>query len=513
MKSTKSFYDWCIENDRTDLLNRWNYDLNGISPSDIGYKSNKSFYFNCDKNKNHRPEYIRLANITQCDSKASCKACASFAQWCMNNMPENFINKCWDYELNSGIDPWTIGKASHKTIYLKCHNGLDHFYFTSPHNFINGTHECQVCNGQVVFSGFNDLFTTDDYTKNIWNFDKNISIDPYTVSRGSNKKVWWKCDICGHEWCAFVSNVTKGKKCPECAKQKRYKTFIANKISKGNSFGDLYPEFLKFWDYEKNINITPFDILPNCMKEVWWVCNNGHNIYKSANAMVSSLLCGNSGCKYCSGMEVLSGFNDIATTHPELLDEWDYDNNTNVSPENISFGSTESVWWKCKVCGHVWKASPNSRTNRESGCPECARHMTTSKLQIKVENYIKSKYGFDILHERDCTIIAKNPQTGYLLPYDNDIDVNGVRLIIEVHGEQHYHITEFTRTNATKRGVKPEEEFEYQQYKDIIKKEYAISNGYEYLEIPYHAAMHQMYKILIDNKIQDIINNTKLIMV
>ena len=506
MRATKSFYDWCIENNRTDLLNRWNYDLNKFSPKEVGCQSNKKFYFNCDKNHAHRPEFIRLAHVVNSQSNVKCRVCESFAQWCLKNMPNDFIEKCWDENLNPDIDPWEIGRASHKSICLKCHNGFDHFYFTSPHNFTNGTLECQVCNGSVVFKGFNDLFTTYSYAAYIWDFNKNSLIDPFTISCGSGKKVWWKCNVCGHEWTALVSNITKGKGCPECGKARRYKTFLANKIECRASLGDRHPELLKFWDYDKNI-ITPFEVLASSMTEVWWKCKNGHSIYKSPNAIVPSLLIGNSGCRYCSGFDVLPGFNDLVTTHSLLLDEWNYEKNVNVTPQSISFGSTETVWWKCKKCGYEWKSSPNSRTNRESGCPECARHMSTSKLQIKIENYIKNKYGFDILHERDCTIIATNPITGYQLPYDNDIDVNGQRLIIEVHGEQHYNITEFTRTNAKKRNVTPEEELAYQKYKDELKKSYAILNQYEYLEIPYYATNKQMYKELIDSKIQEILNN------
>ena len=34
------------------------------------------------------------------------------------------------------------------------------------------------------------------------------------------------------------------------------------------------------------------------------------------------------GCPYCAGQKVLEGYNDLATTNPELLEEWDYQKNT-----------------------------------------------------------------------------------------------------------------------------------------------------------------------------------------
>lgn len=504
----KSFYDWCIENNKSLLLDRWNYDLNKTSPKSVGYKSNNKFYFNCDKDQKHTPGYIKLSSIVDAGGKITCKACNSFAQWCIDNISQDFFSMCWDDELNLGIDPWMIAKSSHKTIYLKCENGFEHFYPTTPHNFIIGSHKCQVCSGQAVFKGFNDLFTTNPELMHIWDFDKNTNINPDMVSHGSSKRVWWKCDVCGHSWKTSVSNIAQGKRCPVCAVKKTSNLIRTEFMSSGYSVGDNFPELLPLWDYQKNLDISPFNISPSSRKRICWKCENGHSFKKSIIAMCKKVLNEESLCEYCSGMGVIIGQNDLYSSYPELVDEWNYDKNIGISPHNIAYGSTKKVWWKCKSCGYEWMTSPNSRTNRSSGCPECARHFNTSRLQLMVEKYIENKYGFEILHERDCTIIPTNPKTGYKLPYDNDICVNNRRLIIEVHGQQHYQVTIFTITNANKKGVTPEEEFEYQKYKDQIKKEYAIKNGYEYLEIPYYAINNNLYKDIIDSKINEILYST-----
>lgn len=505
MGFTKSFYDWCMEHDRDDLLNRWNYDLNIISPQDVGYSSANKYYFNCDKHQEHEPQHVRLSHITGDNIQVKCKMCSSFAQWCEDNISDGFIDKYWYKELNNGIDPWKIGYASHKTIWLMCNHGFYHYYSTSPHSFTSGTHDCYICSGQVVFCGFNDLLTTDPYLLPLWNFDKNTTISPYEVSRGSSKKVWWQCDICGHEWLASISNVVGGRRCPLCAKHRHYTTFIKNRLNNGLSFGDCFSNLLHMWDYQKNKDINPFELFSTSRQIVWWKCNNGHSFKKSIVAMCKTALNGDNLCRYCDGIGVVRGKNDLATTYPELLYDWDYEKNSQYTPYTIAFGSTKHIWWKCHVCGHEWQAAPNSRTNLHSGCPECARHLATSKLQIMVEDYIKEKYKYNVLHERNCTIIATNPKTGYKLPYDNDIDINGSHLIIEVHGEQHYRICPFTVTNAMKKGVTPQEEFEYQQYKDGIKKTYVLLNGYYFLEIPYTAIRHNEYQTLIDEKINDVL--------
>lgn len=87
----KSFYDWCIENDQSLLLDRWNYDLNKTSPKSVGYKSNNKFYFNCDKDQKHTPGYIKLSSIVDAGGKITCKSCNSFAQWCIDNISQDFF--------------------------------------------------------------------------------------------------------------------------------------------------------------------------------------------------------------------------------------------------------------------------------------------------------------------------------------------------------------------------------------------------------------------------------------
>jgi predicted GIY-YIG superfamily endonuclease len=62
---------------------------------------------------------------------------------------------------------------------------------------------------------------------------------------------------------------------------------------------------------------------------------------------------------------VLKGFNDLATTHPEIAAQahrW--------NPATVTAGSNKHRSWKCEE-GHVWSASPNKRSSGR-GCPTCA---------------------------------------------------------------------------------------------------------------------------------------------
>lgn len=76
------------------------------------------------------------------------------------------------------------------------------------------------------------------------------------------------------------------------------------------------------------------------------------------------------GCPYCKMRKVLVGFNDLATTHPHLANEWHSMKNEYLTPFHVSKGSGQIVWWHCEQ-GHEWKAKVGNRA-RGSKCPYCA---------------------------------------------------------------------------------------------------------------------------------------------
>ena len=53
-----------------------------------------------------------------------------------------------------------------------------------------------------------------------------------------------------------------------------------------------------------------------------------------------------------------------------LLRQWDAAQNGDLTPEKISYGRKQKVWWRCEA-GHQWQASVTARTCNGSGCPYC----------------------------------------------------------------------------------------------------------------------------------------------
>lgn len=54
-----------------------------------------------------------------------------------------------------------------------------------------------------------------------------------------------------------------------------------------------------------------------------------------------------------------------------LLDQWDTQRNLPLTPAQISYGSRQKVWWRCKK-GHHWQAAVYTRSGSGTGCPVCS---------------------------------------------------------------------------------------------------------------------------------------------
>ena len=53
-----------------------------------------------------------------------------------------------------------------------------------------------------------------------------------------------------------------------------------------------------------------------------------------------------------------------------LMEEWDYEKNAPLTPNNVTAGSKKKVWWKCLYCGHEWQSRITNR-NHGTSCPKC----------------------------------------------------------------------------------------------------------------------------------------------
>lgn len=240
-----------------------------------------------------------------------------------------------------GWDPSEITPGSGQKLSWKCKRG--HHWEAIVGNRTKRNDSCPYCSGKKAIKGETDLETLFPLLAkqaNGW--------DPREITPGSGQKLSWKCTQ-GHVWSAVVFTRTKGIGCPYCS------GFYA--IKGETDLATTHPDIAAEahdWD--------PQTVKAGSSgKKYSWKCKLGHIFLAD---VASRAITGN-GCPICSGHKLLPGFNDIATTHPHLLDEI-----IEGDPTTVGKGSAKKFTWKCQG-GHEYIATVSGRT-QGSGCPVCA---------------------------------------------------------------------------------------------------------------------------------------------
>lgn len=176
------------------------------------------------------------------------------------------------------------------------------------------------------------------------------------------------------------------------------------------------------------------------------ICPQCHQEYSKP----LSFFCTNPSCYFCENRHELNtqGF---ASTLPEeyvLLSDY-IDENTKVLVRHN--------------CGFIWKVIPK-KLYGAIGCPKCNKRR--SKGEQKLTSLLEQKsVPFEIEKSFDWSSNSRRRYDFFLPTYN---------LLIEYQGRQHFEETNFFKTSLAE-----------QQIIDKEKREEALANGYNYLEISY----------------------------
>ena len=200
---------------------------------------------------------------------------------------------------------------------------------------------------------------TEDPQKGLWYLEKAVNELFDLLNNRFKTEITLKCDI--HD--IYVNELKKHRD---------------KKLD--DSFAINHPELLDEWEKDKNKGIDPYNIPPRSRINIWWKCRICGYEWQATPYRRSS----GAGCPYCSHEVVWIGHNDVATIRPDLLNEWDYENNT-IRPQEVAPNSHKQIAWKCEECGYQWK-SPLYNKSAGHGCPRCAREMAADKQSKRVKN-------------------------------------------------------------------------------------------------------------------------------
>lgn len=394
-----------------ELVKEWDYEKNALlSPDYITAGSGLKIWWKCSNNHMWEAVIFSRARGNGCPYCSNRKALPGFND--LATLHSNIACE-WNFQKNKNLTPSDVTSNSGKKVWWRCIHGHE-WMSTIDHRVARGD-GCPYCSGRKVLAGYNDLATLNPDLVVEWNYIRNKKLSPSDVTSGSEKKIWWKCSE-GHEWQSAVYVRTQGSGCPYCS---------GKKVIRGtNDLMTTNPELAKEWDYEKNKQLTPYDVVAGSEKKVWWRGDCGHSWKRSVFDRVKQ---GFSLCPYCVGQRVLKGYNDLATVNPDLASEWDYEKNAGLTsksgkdistPDRVRRSANYKVWWKCKY-GHSWQATINSRDSRND-CPLCGGKGTSMPEQT-LAYYIEM--GTRI--EQRCKINKREVDI-YLPEYTIAIEYDGI---------------------------------------------------------------------------------------
>lgn len=280
-KYENSFAYYIEEELGLDLNDYWDWEENGrlgINPWDITKQSNKTIYIWCQDKWYHGSYKISLNHFYEgkrCGycHKAKVHPKDSFAQWGIDNIDKDFLEKYWSKKNNElDINPWKLAPQSMKKVWILCQDKDYHNdnggYEISCDKFYFGR-RCSYCHKAKVHpkDSFGCLYP--QRTK-YWSRSNDKS--PFEVAPKSGKNFKFYCEDCGEEFETTLDKITidgRSMKCRNCNSSKgeqkinKYLTdnnieFISQKtfkyligVGNGNLSYDFYlPQYNLLIEYQ-----------------------------------------------------------------------------------------------------------------------------------------------------------------------------------------------------------------------------------------------------------------------
>lgn len=325
---------------------------NTLKASEVSEKSNRRVQWICNKGHEWKatPGHRATGN--------ACPYCRGFAVLPgVNDLATThaLVAAEWHPTRNS-VTPTEIKAGSKSKVWWV--GACSHEWEAAIYHRTSMNSGCPYCSNHRVSAGFNDLATRHPQLADQWHPTKN-SFSAQEVTLKSDKMAWWK-DSLGHEWDARISDRTKDGVmlgCPICS---------GNRVLAGfNDLATKNPRLAEDWHPTKNA-FKASETTSATPKKAWWLGKICRHEWES------TILSRNDGnnCPICSGKQVLAGFNDLGTTHPEIAAQWHPTKNAIFTPQSVNAGSGKKVWWVGSKCGHEWVAPPYERTTGH-GCSVC----------------------------------------------------------------------------------------------------------------------------------------------
>lgn len=283
----------------------------------------------------------------------------------------------------------------------------------------------KLCENEYCKMCFNNSFISHHKAK-FWS-DKNIK-SPREVFKNSNKKFWFKCQECSHDFDIALNSINgRLSWCSYCSKPPKR---LCDDENCNHCFDNSFASHPKaeFWS-DKNKE-KPRNVFKGSENKFWFRCQEcGHDFETKLYCILD-----NKWCKYCGhnllcdDMECSFCFDNSFASHPKA--EFWSDKNIK-SPREIFKSCNDKFWFDCHKCKYCFCSSPNKITEKKNPtwCPKCR----DSKAEINTENILK-KLNIPFSSQKTFSGLKFKGN----LKYDIFFELEGKLCVIELDGEQHF---------------------------------------------------------------------------
>jgi hypothetical protein len=270
------------------------------------------------------------------------------------------LRRQWHPTRNLPLAPANLPRTSRKRVWWRCPKDPRHEWAARVHQRVYFGSGCPYCSRRLLVPERSLAHVRPQIVAE-WHPTRNAALTPAKVSAWSSRKVWW---ICGkgpdHLWEAQILTRTRGDGCPFCS---------GRRPSITNCVATRLPDVVPLWHPTKNGSLTPWNLTVGTSRKVWWRCPHGPDHEWQQAPGLEGMGTRRASCPYCANRKV-SVTNSLASVAPQIAGEWHPTRNAPLTPQNVLFGTSKRVWWRCAF-NHEWATRVNQRTARRNGCPVC----------------------------------------------------------------------------------------------------------------------------------------------
>ena len=171
------------------------------------------------------PRQLDLCGNNNCDICFN-RSLISYKSKTKNN---KFKINCFNVKLNNHMEIKYITKKDNKKYWFSCDvchhdfekriscvtNGSWCPYCSLPCKKICNDLSCTFCINNLFIS-YNGKTKNGKFKKDCFNVDMNKKYNINKIFKCSEKKLWFNCDICKHNFLAHPNSINKGRWCPYC---------------------------------------------------------------------------------------------------------------------------------------------------------------------------------------------------------------------------------------------------------------------------------------------------------